>query len=183
MSHSEHPPEDDVRRFVTPVGSRRKFFRWVTGAIAATIGAGLAVPLVGYVISPALKRRDKPWVEVGRVEDLPVGEPRQLDYVMTQKDGWMEAKVHKAVWAVKQADGGITVFSPLCTHLGCGYRWDGPDRKFKCPCHLSVYDVTGKVLGGPAPRHLDLLPAKVENGRLLVMYKEFKAGLPNSVEL
>jgi menaquinol-cytochrome c reductase iron-sulfur subunit len=95
----------------------------------------------------------------------------------------METKAHKAVWAVKQADGQVTVFSPLCTHLGCGYRWDDPDRKFKCPCHGSIYDATGKVLGGPAPRHLDVLPSKVENGKLFVIYKEFKAGLPNSVEL
>ncbi|MGH7164848.1 MAG: ubiquinol-cytochrome c reductase iron-sulfur subunit, partial [Nitrospiraceae bacterium] len=99
------------------------------------------------------------------------------------RDGYLEAKTHKAVWVVKQSDGQVTVFSPLCTHLGCGYHWDGAERKFKCPCHGSVYDGSGNVLHGPAPRPLDQLPSKVEGGRLLVMYKEFKAGLPKSVEL
>ncbi|MCE9535722.1 MAG: Rieske 2Fe-2S domain-containing protein, partial [Nitrospirae bacterium] len=68
-------------------------------------------------------------------------------------------------------------------HLGCGYHWDRTDSRFKCPCHGSVYDVTGEVLAGPAPRALDRLPAKIEAGRLLVMYKEFKPGLSRSMEL
>ncbi len=183
MNNPEFSPDTNAPGFHTPVGSRRTFFQWVTGLAAALIGTGLAVPLIGYVISPALKRREQSWVEVGGVADLPVGEPKQLDYMQAVQDGWLTTKFHKAVWAIKQADGQVTVFSPLCTHLGCGYRWDDPDRKFKCPCHGSVYDVTGKVLGGPAPRHLDVLPSKVENGRLFVIYKEFKAGLPTAVEL
>lgn len=167
----------------TPIGSRRKFFGWVIGMASGLIGLGLAIPLIGYVVSPALKRREQPWVDVGSVADLPVGEPRQLDHMTTLRDGWMETTSHKAIWAVKQADGQVVAYSPICTHLGCGYRWEGAEKKFKCPCHGSVYDVAGKVLGGPAPRSLDVLPSKIENGRLLVMYKEFKAGLPNSVEL
>jgi menaquinol-cytochrome c reductase iron-sulfur subunit len=167
----------------TPVGSRRNFFQWMIGMTSGLIALGLAIPLVGYVISPALKRRDRPWVDVGGADELPVGQPKQLDHVTTIRDGWMETKSHKAVWAVKQADGQVIVYSPICTHLGCGYRWEGADQKFKCPCHGSVYDVTGKVLDGPAPRRLDILPSKTDNGRLFVIYKEFKAGLPDSVEL
>ena len=44
-----------------------------------------------------------------------------------------------------------------CPHLGCGYRWDDADHHFKCPCHGSVYDIAGKVVGGPPPRPLDAL--------------------------
>ena len=183
MKEPEQTSEGNAPGWHTPVSSRRKFFRWATRLAAALIGTSLAVPLIGYVISPALKRRGQSWVEVGGVADLAVGEPRQLDYMQAVQDGWLTTKFHKAVWAVKQADGRVTVFSPLCTHLGCGYHWDDPDRKFKCPCHGSVYDVTGKVLGGPAPRHLDVLPSKVENGRLFVTYKEFKAGLREAVEI
>ena len=87
------------------------------------------------------------------------------------------------VWAVKQSDETAVVFSPICPHLGCGYRWDGGDKTFKCPCHGSVYDMTGKVLAGPAPRTLDVLPSKVEQGRLWVTYKQFKSGLDHPVEL
>lgn len=167
----------------TPVGSRRTFFLWVIGAASAVIGLGLAIPLAGYVISPALKRREQSWVEVGVLEELIEGEPRQLEYRQTVSDGWMTTMAHKAVWAIKQGEDTVTVFSPICTHLGCGYRWDAPDRKFKCPCHLSVFDVDGRVLAGPAPRPLDALPVRVEGGKIFVIYKEFKAGLPTKVEL
>jgi menaquinol-cytochrome c reductase iron-sulfur subunit len=183
MMHSEPPPDDVPSGLHTPVGSRRSFFQWMTSAAAVCIGLGLSIPLVGYLVSPAFKRRAQPWVDVGAVEDLPVNEPKQLDYVTSIRDGWMETKAQKAVWAIKRPDGGVTVFSPICTHLGCGYRWEQGDHAFKCPCHGSVYDREGKVIAGPAPRKLDTLPWKVENGRLLVMYKEFKAGLPVSQEV
>jgi menaquinol-cytochrome c reductase iron-sulfur subunit len=183
MTAGSGPIDERGPGFYTPVGTRRSFFRWVTGAVAAVVGVSLAIPLVGYLISPALRRRERPWVELGPAEDLPVGEPRQLDHVTTIRDGWLETKSQKAVWAVKQADGQVTVFAPLCTHLGCGYRWDAGDRRFKCPCHGSVYDITGKVLEGPAPRPLDVLPVKVENGRVFVVYKEFRSGLSTAMEL
>lgn len=167
----------------TPVGSRRTFFRWVTGGLVGLIGMGLAIPLIGYVVSPALKRRARPWVDVGGVDDLPSGVPKQLDYVTTIQDGYLESRSHKAIWAVKRPDGEIKVFSPMCTHLGCGYRWESEEKAFKCPCHGSVFDIEGQVVTGPAPRPLDLLPSKIENGRLLVVFKEFRSGTGNVVEL
>jgi len=99
------------------------------------------------------------------------------------KDGWRTDTAKKAIWAVQQQAGDLVVFSPICPHLGCGFRWNAEDHKFHCPCHGSVYDVTGKVLAGPAPRSLDVLPSKVEQGKLLVIYKEFKTGLDHPVEL
>lgn len=180
---SEQPGVPEEGGDHTPIGSRRRFFSWVTKIAAGLVGFGLAIPLAGYVISPALRRRAQSWVEVGRLDALQEGEPTQLDYVTIARDGYMEAKTQKAVWAVKQPDGSVTVFAPLCTHLGCGYHWDTTDRQFKCPCHGSIYDVTGAVLAGPAPRALDRLPTKIEVGRLLVMYKEFKSGRKDIVEL
>ncbi|MEK7787804.1 MAG: ubiquinol-cytochrome c reductase iron-sulfur subunit [Chloroflexota bacterium] len=167
----------------TPVGTRRSFFSWVTAGIAGLIGVGLAVPLLGYIISPALKRRERTWVDVGGVGDVPAGEPKQLDHVTAIQDGYLQTRSQKAVWAVKRPDGEITVFAPKCTHLGCGYRWADDEKQFKCPCHGSVFDVNGQVLAGPAPRPLDRLPAKIENGRLMVEFEEFKSGVANSEAL
>ncbi|GJL55609.1 MAG: menaquinol-cytochrome C reductase iron-sulfur subunit [Nitrospirales bacterium] len=167
----------------TPVGTRRSFVKWVTGLSSAFIGLSLAIPLIGYVISPALTRRKASWMPVEKVENLPVNEPKDLDYAVTTQDGYLETRQTKAVWALKHPDQTVTVFSPICPHLGCGYHWDSQDRRFKCPCHGSVYDMNGKVLGGPAPRPLDVLPSKIENGELLVIYKEFKSGLSTKVEL
>ncbi len=106
---AKEPKSKATPGFSTPIGSRRKFFQWVTRAAAGLIGLSLAIPLVGYVISPALKRRDKSWVEVGGVDELTAGEPKQLEYVATIRDGYLEAKTHKAVWAVKQSDGQMSL--------------------------------------------------------------------------
>ena len=167
----------------TPVGTRRSFFVKVTVAISSFIGASLAMPMVAYLISPALRRQPKEWVTVGKIDELPADEPTALDYSMTVKDGWKNSQSTKGIWAVKRKDGQVTVYSPICPHLGCGYRWERQERLFKCPCHGSVYDMEGTVKAGPAPRPLDTLPSKVENGELLVLYQEFKSGLPKKVEL
>ena len=167
----------------TPVGTRRSFFVKTTMFLSSLIGLSLAIPFIGYVVSPALGRRTQDWVALGKADQLAVDEPQALDYVMTVKDGWQKSQVTKGTWAVKRPDGEITVFSPICPHLGCGYRWDQQDRLFKCPCHGSVYDIEGAVKAGPAPRPLDTLPSKVENGELYVMYQVFKSGLSKKVEL
>lgn len=182
MSAPELHPSD-TSGLSTPTGTRRRFFQWVTRAAAGLIGLSLAIPLVGYVISPALKRRTQSWVDVASLDELPLGKPKQVDYVATVQDGYLETKTQKAVWAVKQTDGQVTVFSPICTHLGCGYHWDEGEQKFKCPCHGSAFDLSGRVVAGPAPRPLDALPSKMEKGRLLVMYKEFKSGVAGKIEL
>ncbi len=171
------------KRTNTPSGSRRSFLTWLIVAAAGLIGISLAVPLAGYVASPALKRRELQWVDAGPMDDLPVGEPTRRDLVMTITDGYMEVAAVKGIWALRLATNEVTVYSPICTHLGCGFRWDAGEKEFKCPCHGSVFDLNGKVVGGPAPRPLDRLPVKIENGHLLVQYKEFKSGTKQQIEI
>ena len=108
--------------FVSPDGARRRFFQWVIKASAGFIGLSLAVPFVGYLIGPALKRRSQQWVDVASTLEFTTGVPKQLEYVATVQDGYLETKTQKAVWAVKQGNGEVTVFAPMCTHLGCGRR-------------------------------------------------------------
>jgi len=184
MTDESTPPiHNQEGQVAAPAPTRRSFFGWMTGAIAAIIGVGMAVPLTGYVVLPAFKRRKQTYNPVGTVDDLPIEEPKSLDYLTTTKDGWLETKVRKAVWAVRHSDNQVTVFSPICTHLGCGYRWDESAREFKCPCHQSVFALSGKVVGGPAPRPLDVLPSKIEDGKLLVKYEQFKSGIAQKVRL
>lgn len=52
----------------------------------------------------------------------------------------------------------------VCTHLGCVPSGQKPgDNRgqyggWYCPCHGSIYDISGRVRGGPAPRNLEVPP-------------------------
>jgi rieske iron-sulfur protein len=70
---------------------------------------------------------------------------------------------------------GVLAYSAWCTHLGCLVElWDADKKQFQCPCHKSAYDPlqAAKVVFGPAPRPLPLLPLKVEEN-IVVVAAEF----------
>ncbi len=60
-------------------------------------------------------------------------------------------------------DGSFLALSVKCTHLGCAITWIPDESRFICPCHSSVFDMTGNVTNVPAPRALDLHPVIIEN--------------------
>ncbi len=161
--------------------SRRNFMTRAIIAIAAFLGAAAAVPLAGFGILPVLRKREPGWSDTGSAAELKVNEPQERRFLSAVKTGWQEEKVERAVWLVRRPDGGVTAFSPSCPHLGCGYRWFGAEQRFKCPCHVSVFDIEGRVLSGPAPRPLDTLEARVENGRVLVKFQIFQVGTSKKV--
>ncbi len=89
---------------------------------------------------------------------------------------------------VNKANSPFIGFSGKCPHLGCGYKWrktkSNPDGVFLCPCHLSLYDEAGKVIDGPAPRGLDVLPMQIDAaGEIKIIDVEYKAGVKNQIRL
>ena len=105
--------------------------------------------------------------------------PAVLEKVYQGKDMEFRDATGKTIWTNKK-DMPYIAFSGKCPHLGCGYKWRkhkvlGP--VFLCPCHVSIYDASGKVLDGPAPRPLDPLPIQVSaSGEVQIIDMEFKAG-------
>jgi len=162
--------------------NRRNFMVRTIVAIIGFIAAVMAVALGGFSIIPVLKKRTPGWSDAGTIDDLAVDQPSERRFFETVKSGWQSEKVERSVWLVKRPDGSVQVFSASCPHLGCGYRWIAEHKRFECPCHGSIFDIDGKVLAGPAPRRLDTLRTKVENGRLLVQYEVFQLGTATKVE-
>jgi menaquinol-cytochrome c reductase iron-sulfur subunit len=164
--------------------SRRTFLTVGIGLIGAFITAALGVPIVAYVASPSLRRaKATEWTAVGLVGEFEPKTPSRVDFTITKHDGWVERTEKKAVWVIAHDSGEITVFGPRCTHLGCAYDWKPDRQKFVCPCHDGVFNIDGRVEGGPPPRALDTLPTKVEEGQLMVQYKDFKLGVSGKSEL
>jgi Rieske Fe-S protein len=62
------------------------------------------------------------------------------------------------VAAYRAEDGTLHAVSAVCTHLGCQVKWNGAERSWDCPCHGSRFDVTGRVIQGPAVKDLEGKP-------------------------
>ncbi len=161
--------------------NRRNFMIRAILAIFGFIAAVMAVALGGFGIIPALKKRTPEWSDAGTIADLPVDLPHERRFFEIVKSGWQSQKQERSVWIVRKADGSAVAFSASCPHLGCGFRWLADRNRFECPCHGSVFNLDGKVLAGPAPRSLDTMETKVENGRLFVRYEVFQLGRSKKV--
>lgn len=112
--------------------------------------------------------------------------PAVLEKVYQGKDMEFLDSSGKTIWTNKK-DMPYLAFSGKCPHLGCAYKWRKHKvlgQVFLCPCHLSIYDASGKVLDGPAPRHLDLLPIQVTaGGEVQIIDMEFKAGTKSQTRI
>ena len=166
-----------------PRASRRGFLRLAMGVIWSLVGLLLGIPFLIGLIAPIYRKSPAPYARTGEVGPLPKEQPVNLRFALQETDAFIRQTVMREVWVVKHSDSDLTVFSPICTHLGCHYDWVASANEFVCPCHNSYFSLTGKVLTGPAPRPLDTLPYRVENGVLYVKWERFQAGIPEKVSV
>ena len=71
----------------------------------------------------------------------------------------------------KYAADGLVAYSAVCTHTGCTVEgWNAATLELTCPCHGSKYAAANgaKVLLGPAPKPLAMLPLKIDSGAIIV---------------
>ena len=112
--------------------------------------------------------------------------PAVLEKVYQGKDLEFRDPTGTTIWTNKR-DVPYLAFSGKCPHLGCAYKWRKHKilgQVFLCPCHLSIYDASGQVLDGPAPRPLDLLPIQVSaSGEVQIIDMEFKAGTKSQTRI
>ncbi len=71
------------------------------------------------------------------------------------------------VW-IARTGGRLVAFDGVCTHLGCRVSWAREDGRFRCPCHGSSFAVDGANLDGPAPRAMERLAIRIQEGQLVI---------------
>ncbi len=147
--------------------TRRKFLANVVGAIGGVIAAVVAVPLIGYFLSPTWGKSKPLLTPIANTSQIPIGEPTFVTYEERIRDGWYISTLSKGAWVVNK-DSEFIIFDPRCTHLNCPYYWDKQRQIFQCPCHDGRFDINGNVLGGPPPRPWDRLAFTIENDTILV---------------
>jgi len=137
--------------------SRRDFIKAATGIVGGLITAGLGIPVIGYLIAPAL-REDKAGapVMIGKLENIPVGKFHPFSFTITKVNGWERTASNYGGYILRKSESpdDILVLSSRCTHLSCNVNWNEETRKFICPCHDASFDAEGKVVDGPPPEPL-----------------------------
>lgn len=91
---------------------------------------------------------------LAQVADIPVGGALSA----TGADG-------KPIILLQPQAGTVVALSAVCTHQGCTVAPDG--KELKCPCHGSVFDLTGANVSGPAPSPLPAVDVHVSDGAVL----------------
>ena len=152
-----------------------------TCAIAAATG----LPAAAFVAAPiGSKGAAGRWVRTLRLEQLVEGEPKRVAIVDDRRDAWtIERGVELgSVWLVKRG-AKVTAFSAVCPHLGCSVNVAAEAAGgFACPCHTSAFEPDGRRKSGPAPRGLDELATRIEEGFVAVDFRRFRIGIPEKVE-
>jgi len=134
--------------------SRREFLGWAWGFSLIGLFGQAGVAFIDF-----FKPRVEPGtfgnkVVAGQINEFPPGTvshiPKGRFFISRLEDGKMLALWHR------------------CTHLGCTVPWREDEHQFHCPCHSSLFNTKGEVIGGPAPRPLDLFPMEIVNGQVVV---------------
>lgn len=162
--------------------TRRSFVGYVIAALGAFIGTVLGAASAIFAASPALTQEKGEEFTLGLAASFEVGVPKLIDLRMTVKDGWVVEETTRSVWVLRTDQDRFLTYNPKCTHLGCIVSWVPSQKVFRSPCHGGIFSPEGDVLAGPPPRPLDRLENRVENGRLIVQYREFRLGVPEKVD-
>ena len=156
----------------TPDGlSRRGVFVKLGILFNGAIGAVLAVPIVGYILSPVIRARkpgDESWLSLGPLGEFPEGQTRLATYrspAATPSDG---ETANIPCWVRRVDRDKFQVFAINCAHLGCPVRWFPQSGLFLCPCHGGAYYSDGSRASGPPERGLFEYRYKAERGNLLI---------------
>ena len=142
---------------------------------------------VQFKFKKTVKEAFMPEAEIDKNVWVLKASPAVLEAVYRGKDMEFKDYTGLVVWTNKR-DVPYVAFSGKCPHLGCGYKWRKVPKLgkeiFLCPCHLSIYDPSGKVLDGPAPRPLDSVPIRVSaGGDIQIIDVEYKAGMKTQVRI
>jgi ubiquinol-cytochrome c reductase iron-sulfur subunit len=158
--------------------NRRDFIFVAAGSLAAVGAAATAWPFIDQM-NPAADTKALATTEV----DLSPVEPGQqivitwrgrpvfvrhrteAEIAAAERDDFANLKDPQTDAArIAQEDGkagkpAFIILQANCTHLGCVPTFaEGAYHGWFCPCHGSVYDTSGRIRRGPAPKNLYVAP-------------------------
>jgi cytochrome b6-f complex iron-sulfur subunit len=173
--------------------SRRRFLRDAGVAAAAFVLAGCASHRARRHAAPSIPTSTFPGSFGGQIDAGPLD--KILDRIASSHEPYYVPAARAYVSAFPAVnrvaakrrypeavfpalDAGVVVLYQRCTHLGCRTPFCSSSQYFECPCHAARFDLVGEKRAGPAPRGLDLMPASIRQGRLVIDTGTILPGLP-----
>lgn len=150
--------------------ARRYFLLMLPAAVFAAIGTTLAHAAFRFIRPPFVQTdagAAAHWTPLAPVTTLSGTEPLTRTLAVEHTAGWSRTHEERTVY-VLPGENPPQVVSAICPHEGCEVAWRAEAHDFYCPCHDSRFSAAGARLSGPAQRDMERLPARVENGMLLV---------------
>lgn len=132
--------------------SRRNFLGYTFGGALALLTAQTALTVLRF-LKPVAGSGFGGLLYAGKVEEFAVN---SVNRVLAGR------------FYISRTEDGLLALWQKCTHLGCAVPWVEAEGRFHCPCHGSIFNAVGEVLGGPAPRPLDTFPITVKSGEVWV---------------
>jgi len=165
------------RKPSSPKLSRREFTAAVMTFVGSIMGAVIGLPLIGYIISPAVKsKKIDDWISLGLLDGYPIGIPTPFSFTRTKVNGWERTTNSYGVFILRESVNKVKVLSNVCTHLSCRVNWVEETNSYDCPCHDAKFDINGDVIYGPPPKPLvqwaDEELQIDEEGNLLIHFTE-----------
>jgi cytochrome b6-f complex iron-sulfur subunit len=144
------------------LGLTRRQFVAIGWTVAGLVAAGEALGAIGSFMYPRLEEGSFGGkVNIGTLAEV-------LTSLKDPKVKPDESQKNKGRFYLARTDDGIIALYRKCVHLGCVVPWNDSEDQFHCPCHGSLYNRKGEVLGGPAPRPLDYFKITEDAGSLIV---------------
>ena len=170
VSQTDPAVSTEMEKIRSAAHSRRTFLFKLSLLLNGAVGAILAVPLVGFLLGPAMKKGSSynSWIKLGALADFPEGETRLVNFRNPVTTPWDGQTGDIPCWVRRMSGNTFQVFAINCAHLGCPVRWFSQSKLFLCPCHGGAYYADGSRASGPPERGLFEYEHKVVGDVLMI---------------
>ena len=129
----------------------------------ALLGTGFTSSFLSFLY-PAIRFMWPPAVSESAVNEAPAGKITDLK----PNSGRIFKFGARPGILIRTEGGEFRAFSAICTHLNCTVQYRPERHYIWCACHNGIYDLNGRVVGGPPPRPLEEYKVNVRGEDIVV---------------
>lgn len=132
---------------------------------------GSAAVVLPVLCGGCTDRPGPPIVDLPAVANKKIAIPLNNFPDLVKPDGSIVGKASgypNPIAIAQYSSGMFAAVDAICTHENCTVSYNALNVEFDCPCHGSTYEVTGSVIGGPAPRPLTTFPVSSDGTTLTI---------------